>query len=94
MYLCVRGIDFASFYDFAIGLWNCSDSVVFLFSICIVIWTVYGGITSTVDWKWTPSWHEITCNWGLFKSIIYQFLLAWLHVCTFSIHFYSPMFSI
>jgi hypothetical protein len=25
--LFVRGIDFASFYDFAIGFWNFSDSV-------------------------------------------------------------------
>ena len=29
MYICVKGIDFASFYDFCIGFWNCSDSVVF-----------------------------------------------------------------
>jgi hypothetical protein len=26
--LCLRGIDFASFYDFSIGIWKCSDSVV------------------------------------------------------------------
>jgi len=26
---CAKGIDFASFYDFSIGFWNCSDSVVF-----------------------------------------------------------------
>jgi hypothetical protein len=29
MYLCVRGINVASFYDFSIGFWKCSDSVVF-----------------------------------------------------------------
>jgi len=29
MYLCVRVIDFDSFYDFDIRFWNCSDSVVF-----------------------------------------------------------------
>jgi len=29
MYLCVRGFDFASFYDFSIGFLNCSHSVVF-----------------------------------------------------------------
>jgi hypothetical protein len=29
-YLCVRDIDFAYFYDFGIGFWNCWDSVVFL----------------------------------------------------------------
>jgi hypothetical protein len=30
MYMCVRStcIDFASFYDFSIGFWNCSDGVV------------------------------------------------------------------
>ena len=30
MYMCVMDIDFASFYDFFIGFWNCSDSMVFL----------------------------------------------------------------
>jgi hypothetical protein len=29
MDLCAKGIEFDSFYDFAIGVWNCSDSVVF-----------------------------------------------------------------
>jgi hypothetical protein len=27
MYLCARGIDFASFYDFCIGFWKSSGSV-------------------------------------------------------------------
>ena len=29
MFMRVNGIDFASFYDFDIVFWNCSDSVVF-----------------------------------------------------------------
>jgi hypothetical protein len=29
MYLCVRGINCAFYYNFSIGSWNCSDSVVF-----------------------------------------------------------------
>ena len=29
MYLCVGVVSFASFYVFSIGLWNCSDSVVY-----------------------------------------------------------------
>jgi len=29
MYLCVRGIDSDSFYDFSIGFWNCSDNWIF-----------------------------------------------------------------
>jgi hypothetical protein len=28
--VCVEGIEFSSFYDFSIEIWNCSDSVVFL----------------------------------------------------------------
>jgi hypothetical protein len=29
MYMCVRGIHVVSFYDFSVGLWNCSGNVVF-----------------------------------------------------------------
>jgi hypothetical protein len=32
-----RGIDFSSFYDLSIRLWNCSDSVVFFFLHLIYI---------------------------------------------------------
>ena len=28
-YICARGVNLASFYDFSNGLWICSDSVVF-----------------------------------------------------------------
>jgi hypothetical protein len=31
--MCVKGIDFVSFYDFAIEFWNCSDIVVFILSL-------------------------------------------------------------
>jgi hypothetical protein len=30
VYLCIRVIDFTSFYNFSIGFWNCFDSVVFV----------------------------------------------------------------
>jgi hypothetical protein len=29
--ICVRGIEFATFYDFSVGIWKCSDNVVFCF---------------------------------------------------------------
>ena len=38
MYLGVTGIDFASFYDFSIVFWNCSDIVVFYFVFLILLW--------------------------------------------------------
>jgi hypothetical protein len=34
-YLFVNGIDFASFYDFDIWFWNCSDSLILFFSFYI-----------------------------------------------------------
>ena len=27
--MCLRGIDFATFYNFSIEIWNCSNSMVF-----------------------------------------------------------------
>ena len=34
-HLCVRGNNLASYYEFSIGLWNCSDSAIFfLFHFC------------------------------------------------------------
>ena len=32
--MCVRGLNLASFYDFSVGFWNCSNNVgVFCFSL-------------------------------------------------------------
>ena len=45
MYFCVKGIDFVPFYDFSIGFWNCSDSVVFIcfslycINLCILMFS-------------------------------------------------------
>ena len=43
MYLCVKDIDFASFYDFSIEILICSDSVIcFVFRISIVhLFTIF-----------------------------------------------------
>jgi hypothetical protein len=37
MYVCVRDVDFASFYDFDIGLLNCPDSGFFFHFIVQVL---------------------------------------------------------
>ena len=41
LYMCVMGINFVSFYDFSIGCWNCSDSVVFLLDVGTVPTVLY-----------------------------------------------------
>jgi hypothetical protein len=38
MYLCISGIDIASFYDFSVGLWMYSYGVVPLFFILLLNW--------------------------------------------------------
>ena len=46
MYLCVRGVYFASFYDFNNLFWNCSDIVVFCCFLFLFFFTTY---TTTED---------------------------------------------
>ena len=52
MYVCVRGINFASYYDFDIWLWNCSHSFVFHFiieKICLKVSNNYKSSAEKVD---------------------------------------------
>jgi hypothetical protein len=36
--MCVRDIEFTYFYDFSIECWNCSDSVIYIFSFYYRLW--------------------------------------------------------
>jgi hypothetical protein len=36
--LCVKGIDFAFFYDFSVGFWNCSHNMFFLSLIYVFLY--------------------------------------------------------
>jgi Ca2+/Na+ antiporter len=38
MYLCVRGIYYALFYDFSLGFWNCSHNMFFLLLIYVFLY--------------------------------------------------------
>jgi hypothetical protein len=38
IYMCVRDIEFTYFYDFSIECWNCSDSVIYIFSFYYRLW--------------------------------------------------------
>jgi hypothetical protein len=37
-FICVRDIEFTYFYDFSIECWNCSDSVIYIFSFYYRLW--------------------------------------------------------
>jgi hypothetical protein len=38
MYMCARDIEFTYFYDFSIECWNCSNSVIYIFSFYYRLW--------------------------------------------------------
>ena len=44
VYVCVRGIEFPSFYDFNILFCNCSDSFSF---VCVFVLIIYDSIEYT-----------------------------------------------
>jgi hypothetical protein len=60
MYLYVRGIDFASFYDFDIQFWNCFDSVL-IFVFHFLLW-------QEENIRLKSSLKEISGNQGHFQA--------------------------
>ena len=56
MYLCVRGIDLTSFYDFSIEFLNCVVFCVFHFILryVIIIWSIFTCILSCSIFKTFP----------------------------------------
>jgi hypothetical protein len=63
MYLCVRGIDVASFWDFSVGFWNCSELWYFVFSILLVECLDY---RQRVSWQFT--WHKFCSVAAIWSS--------------------------
>jgi hypothetical protein len=55
MYVFIRSIDLAYFYDFSIGFWNGSDSVVFF------ILYKHGQCIKVCSW-WLPGWFCPVCS--------------------------------
>ena len=78
---CIRGIDFASFYDFSLRFWNSSDSMGFCFFL-FFIWLCH-----TTVWKirLAINYHDYTV-WEVDKVYLLQkniqfyavFVLYWL----------------
>jgi hypothetical protein len=47
MYMCVRDIEFT--YDFSIECWNCSESVIYIFSFYYRLWKQTAGKKNNLD---------------------------------------------
>ena len=71
--VCVLvGIDFASFYDFSIGFWNCSDRVVFFFFVLFfnnitVTGIIYHGC-NFYRWRKQQYFEKTMCRLSASKS--------------------------
>ena len=65
--MCTKGIDFASFYDFSTGLWNCSDSVALFVFLCDfgTVPTVWHYLFFYVIWNFPTVWHYLFFYWTL-----------------------------
>ena len=77
--MCAKGIDFASFYDFAIGY---SDSIVFL--LFEVAWTVFHN--SNLSWQFCKMFANDKKKFD--KNTYHSLQIIWIHalfliVCLF-----------
>jgi len=54
--ICVRIIDFASFHDFSIGFWNCSDSMVIIFHFIIYENETFFPMKNPIRNSWASIW--------------------------------------
>ena len=68
--ICVRIIDFASFFDFSIVFWNCSDTVVFF------VFLLYLGTVPTVWYFSIAFWN--CSDTGIFCFVFYGIIDALL----------------
>ena len=68
--ICVRIIDFASFFDFSIVFWNCSDTVVFF------VFLLYLGTVPTVWYFSIVFWN--CSDTGIFCFVFYGIIDALL----------------
>ena len=71
MYLYVRGIDVASFWDFSVGFWNCSELWYFVFSILLVECLDY---RQRVSWQFT--WHKFCSVAAMIIPVFQQVLVV------------------
>jgi hypothetical protein len=81
--MCVRDIEFKYFYDFSIACWNCSDSVIYIFSFYYRLWNKTAELQLLKKiWLWSPSVIKIV-------NMKYNRIdIKWWHVSTsFKIYF-------
>ena len=99
--MCVRYIEFTYIYDYSIECWNCSDSVIYIFSFYYRLWKKTSWVAIVKKkWLWSSSvikivkikYNRIDIKWWRvsvsFK--IYQDILVYLYI-TFTIFYYNTI---
>jgi hypothetical protein len=98
--MCVRDIEFTYLYDFSIECWNCSDSVLYIFSFYYRLWkkTNWVAIVKKQIWLWSSSVIKIVkmkynrIKWWLVSTSfkIYLDILSYFYF-TFTIFYYNTI---
>lgn len=91
MYLCVRGVEFASFYDFDMLFWNCSDDVlynlfvfhfvsaIFFLSYIVTTWLIGVNIPhkyNVLSLK-LPEWCRCLATWNIHRLFVLLISINW-----------------
>ena len=99
--MCVRDIEFTYLYDFSIECWNCSDSVIYIFSFYYRLWKKPAELQLLKKiWLWSSSvikivkmkYNRIDIKWWLISTSfkIYLEILSYLYI-TFTIFYYNTI---
>jgi hypothetical protein len=93
----VRVIEFTYFYDFSIECWNCSDSVIYIFSFYYRLWKKPAELQLLKKiWLWSSSvikivemkYNRIDIKWWLVSTSLKNSLNLYI---TFTIFYYNTI---
>ena len=99
--MCVRDIEFTYFSDFSIECWNCSDSVIYIFSFYYRLWKKTAELQLLKKiWLWSSfvikivkmKYNQIDIKWWLASTSfkIYLEILSNFYI-TFTIFYYNTI---
>ena len=99
--MCARDIEFTYLYDFSIECWNCSDSVIYIFSFYYRLWKNPSRVAIVkinmvvIAFRNKNSQNEIQPNWYQMSHVstsfkIYLDILSKFYI-TFTIFYYNTI---
>ena len=91
--ICVLGYPFASFYDFDIWFWNCSDCGIFCLSVyCSRMKIVYRGLLNNIPVRFGSNWHYSFRGYYYFCIMANKNMNNLFHYCFWGFFFLLLVF--